>query len=77
MKTIVEVFDSNRGTIAEFLMSWNRRIASSKIFFELMSEAGFECYHHGKCVYSFFRRGDEALADDVYLMGLQDDARKQ
>ena len=77
MKTIVEVFDSNRDTIVEFLMSWNRRIASSKIFFELMMEAGFECHHHGKCVYSFFKRGSEALVDDdAYLTTLQDDACK-
>ena len=37
----------------EFLMSWNRRIAESAIFFDLMAQAGFKCEHKGKCVYSF------------------------
>lgn len=37
----------------EFLMSWNRRIAESSVFFDLMVKAGFECEHKGKCVYSF------------------------
>ena len=39
----------------EFLMSWNRRIAESKVFFDLMGAAGFVCEHKGKCVYSFTR----------------------
>jgi len=47
-------------------MSWNRRIVSSKIFFELMKGAGFECHHHGKCVYSFYRRGDDAFIDEYH-----------
>ena len=38
----------------EFLMSWQRRIAESEIFFQLMREEGFYIYHHGKCIYSFF-----------------------
>ena len=37
----------------EFLMSWNRRIAESSVFFDLMVKAGFVCEHKGKCVYSF------------------------
>jgi hypothetical protein len=37
----------------EFLMSWNRRISESYKFFQMMKEAGFVCYHHGKCIYSF------------------------
>jgi hypothetical protein len=37
----------------EFLMSWNRRISESYQFFALMKEAGFVCYHHGRCLYSF------------------------
>jgi hypothetical protein len=41
--------------IREFLMSWNRRIAESKIFFTLMEENGFTCIHHGHCIYSFTR----------------------
>ena len=51
-----EVVNNNarhRGPPVEFLMSWNRRIAESSIFFELMKEAGFTCEHKGKCVYSF------------------------
>ncbi len=39
VKTLSELFDG--GTIVEFLMSWNRRIAESAIFFELMKEAGY------------------------------------
>lgn len=41
------------GPPVEFLMSWNRRIAESAIFFDLMTSAGFVCEHKGKCVYSF------------------------
>ena len=41
----------------EFLMSWNRRIAESAIFFDLMLQAGFSCEHQGKCVYSFKVKG--------------------
>ena len=37
----------------EFVMSWNRRIAESAIFFDLMLKAGFSCEHKGKCIYSF------------------------
>jgi hypothetical protein len=43
----------HRGPPVEFLMSWNRRIAESAIFFDLMAKAGFLCEHKGKCVYSF------------------------
>lgn len=41
--------------VEEFIMSWNRRIAESAIFFELMKSNGFECVHVGKCIYSFTR----------------------
>ena len=34
-------------------MSWNRRLPESKIFFDLMYTRGFECIHHGECIYSF------------------------
>lgn len=37
----------------EFLMSWNRRISESYKFFQMMHAAGFICYHHGSCIYSF------------------------
>jgi hypothetical protein len=43
----------HRERVEEFLMSWNRRIAESSKFFDLMKEAGFTCEHLGKCVYSF------------------------
>ena len=39
VKTLSELFDG--GTIEKFIMSWKRRIAESKIFFDLMIEAGF------------------------------------
>ncbi len=38
VKTLTELFDG--GTIVEFLMCWNRRIAESAIFFQLMADAG-------------------------------------
>ena len=41
------------GVAKQFLMSWNRRIPESKIFFDLMCARGFECIHHGGCIYSF------------------------
>ena len=49
----------------EFIMSWNRRIDDSKIFFQLMQEAGFRCIHHGKCVYSFYRNAE--FIPDSYI----------
>ena len=45
--------NKNKCPPVEFLMSWNRRIAESSIFFDLMIQAGFSCEHKGKCVYSF------------------------
>lgn len=42
------------GTV-EFLMSWNRRINSTPIFFALMQEAGFTAETLPHCVYSFTR----------------------
>jgi len=41
--------------VVEFVMSWNRRIAESASFFAQMATAGFHVYHHGECVYSFYR----------------------
>jgi hypothetical protein len=49
------------GPPVEFLMSWNRRIAESAIFFDLMSKAGFLCEHKGKCVYSFTVRNNNDI----------------
>jgi predicted nicotinamide N-methyase len=42
-------------SVEEFIMSWNRRIAESAIFFDLMKTAGFNCVHLGSCIYSFTR----------------------
>ena len=47
------VSDTARVVAREFLMSWNRRLPESKIFFDLMYTRGFECIHHGECIYSF------------------------
>jgi hypothetical protein len=57
VQTLVELFDrsTHPGGIEEFLMSWNRRIASTSIFFDLMTKAGFIHEHLGKCIYSFRR----------------------
>jgi hypothetical protein len=47
--SVIQGFDG-----VEFLMSWQRRIAESEIFFKLMRDEGFYIHHHGRCVYSFF-----------------------
>lgn len=57
VQTLVSLFDG--GTVTEFIMSWQRRIAESVQFFELMKISNFVCYHHGNCIYSFFRKKDE------------------
>lgn len=46
------------GSTKEFLMSWNRRIADSQTFFEMMKDAGFNCVHHGNCIYTFTLTND-------------------
>lgn len=43
--TLSELFDA--GTVQEFLMSWNRRIPESALFFANMKEAGI-CSHNRK-----------------------------
>ena len=58
VQSLVVLFDG--GTIIEFIMSWQRRIADSVQFFELMKMSNFICYHHGQCIYSFFRKQHEA-----------------
>ena len=65
MKTLCAIFDQEPDLI-EFLMAWNRRIKDSAVFFELMKEAGFLCYKHGKGLFSFFR----AEKADEYLLSL-------
>ena len=42
------------GGVREFVMSWNRRIAHSAQFFQMMFDRGFRGHHHGECVYSFY-----------------------
>ena len=46
--SLVQIFAAESGTLREFLMAWNRRIAASSTFFRLMREAGFRCHHHGQ-----------------------------
>jgi len=53
----------------EFLMAWNRRISTSAEFFDAMQRAGFLCYHHGHCIYSFFTPAGAAA--DPYLDSLR------
>ncbi len=43
------------GTV-EFLMSWNRRISTTPLFFAQMQEAGFAVETLPHCVYSFTRK---------------------
>lgn len=51
--SLTELFDG--GTVEEFLMSWTRRIAESKIFFDLMATAGFTMELKTSGIYSFVR----------------------
>jgi hypothetical protein len=51
VKTLVYFFQG--GKVKEFIMSWNRRIDSTKIFYDLMQEAGFKRKHYGSCIYGF------------------------
>lgn len=53
VQTLQELFEAGA---EEFLMAWNRRMAASVTFFEMMTAAGFDCKHHGKCVYSFYMK---------------------
>merc|ERR1711991_267227 len=57
VQSLVSLFDG--GTVVEFLMSWQRRIAESTQFFDLMKLSGFCCFHHGNCIYTFYREKDE------------------
>lgn len=53
VKSLLTIFDREPQLI-EFLMSWNRRIKESSIFFDLMKEAGFRCHSYGQGLYSFY-----------------------
>jgi predicted nicotinamide N-methyase len=48
----------------QFLMSWNRRINSTPVFFALMQEAGFIAETLPHCVYSFTRPLKAAAASE-------------
>lgn len=48
VKSLTEIM--SRTTI--LVMSWNRRMKESGEFFERMDEAGFDCRHEGKCIYT-------------------------
>jgi hypothetical protein len=66
VQSLVTIFDAESDLI-EFLMSWNRRISESTIFFDLMKQAGFECHSYGRGLYSFYRK---ARADS-FLVALE------
>jgi len=53
VRTLENLFDG--GTIVEFLMSWNRRIDESAIFFRLMETSNFQCVKVESGIYSFTR----------------------
>lgn len=53
VNTLVQLFEDT--DVSEFVMSWQRRINESKIFFELMKDASFSCLNHGKGLYTFTR----------------------
>ena len=54
----------NAGAV-EFLMSWNRRINSTPLFFALMRNAGFAATTLPNCVYSFTRPHKTAATDEL------------
>lgn len=56
VRSLTELFCGSGSAITEFVMSWNRRIAESRQFFDLMSAAGFACADRGHGVYCFTRR---------------------
>ena len=54
VQTLIDIFNEN--TIIEFVMSWNRRIDESQIFFNMMKDIGkFSMKHHGQCIFSFYK----------------------
>ena len=55
--TLKYLFERSR--IVEFLMSWNRRIDESSIFFKLMEASNFKCEILGSGIYSFTRREED------------------
>lgn len=66
MQTLLTLF-RNEENLVEFLMAWNRRIDESNQFFDLMKEAGFYCFTHGKGIFSFYLPSRM----DPYLQSLQ------
>lgn len=54
VQSLKEIFE-HEPNLVEFLMSWNRRIQESSQFYDLMKDAGFQIYSHGKGLYSFYR----------------------
>jgi predicted nicotinamide N-methyase len=51
VKTLRYLFDG--GSVTEFLMSWNRRLSTTPIFFQLMKDAGFVVQNLPNCLYIF------------------------
>jgi predicted nicotinamide N-methyase len=54
VETLKELM-AREGPQTRFIMSWNRRMKESAEFFTRMEQAGFECRHEGKCIYTFER----------------------
>ena len=54
MKTLVEIFELE-AELEEFVMSWNRRIAESELFFNKMRDHGFVINVHGKGMFTIIR----------------------
>ena len=68
LASINELFDKH-GTV-EFVMSWARRMQASHLFFDSLKEAGYNCYHHGKCIYSIYKAEPFHTPLDNYLRSL-------
>jgi hypothetical protein len=52
VQTVKEIFQAEN-ELEEFVMCWNRRIAQSQLFFDMMNMAGFCMNNHGRGVYTF------------------------
>lgn len=53
VQTLNEIFVYNSNPNIQFIMSWNRRMIDSQLFFEKMETAGFQYKHVGQCIYIF------------------------
>ena len=51
VETLTYLFDA--GKVTEFLMSWNRRLSTTPIYFQLMEKAGFSVENLPHCLYRF------------------------